>query len=669
MRRLIIFLICILTCNISYSNKNIYVAPTGNDAYEGSINRPFRTIERALIEAANKKEASTVFIREGVYFLEKSLELTNINHITITAYPKETVYLTGGISIEKKYISNLIANNVSSRINYKYRNKVKTINFNEFGITISDLDKRGFEYSTKPAWNEVFINNEPLKIAQWPNNNMITTHKVINPGNNRSKGITGQGNPIIEYINEEPNNWKSVSGAWICGYFGEGWADDMLPIKSIDKENKTITIGASSLYGFKADGVYRRWFVRNLPEEIDQPGEYINNAATNEIYFLPPKENINKIQLSVLKDPIMQIKSCENVTIKNLTIECSRGMGILIDSSNNILVDSCTIRNIGNIGIKIGPNTYNNGIQNSYIYNTGSGGIELNGGSRKKLISGNNFVYNCRIHDFNRIEKAKRPAINLKGAGNKISKVDIYNAPSMGIYINGNNHTIEYVDISNVCTEAHDLGAIYTGRNPTERGHKISYSYFHDIQSPFEVTAIYHDDAACGMDVYGCIFNNISSAPIWLGGGQDINYYNNIFLNVPYVIQVDNRLQIWQSYAKWLKPGDEFEKKFEAVNYKNPPYSVAYPELLEYWENEPSIPKRNNIKNNIIYNIKNKLVKGKIKFLQWDKNYIETSHNEKLENIDIKSKIFSNHQSKIENFEIIPINQIGSDLPVINNLY
>ena len=661
--RLIILFILISSTHLT--GKNIYVSNNGQDYNDGTINNPYKTIERALIEAANIKEASTVFIREGVYFQEKSIELININHITITAYPKETVYLTGGISIEKKYISNLLANNVSSRINYKYRNNVKTINFNEFGITISDLDKRGFEYSTKPAWNEVFINNEPLKIAQWPNNNMITTHKVINPGNNRSKGITGQGNPIIEYINEEPNNWKSVSGAWICGYFGEGWADDMLPIKSIDKENKTITIGASSLYGFKADGVYRRWFVRNLPEEIDQPGEYINNAATNEIYFLPPKENINKIQLSVLKDPIMQIKSCENVTIKNLTIECSRGMGILIDSSNNILVDSCTIRNIGNIGIKIGPNTYNNGIQNSYIYNTGSGGIELNGGNRKELIAGNNFVYNCKIHDFNRIEKSKRPAINLKGVGNKISNVEIYNAPSMGIYINGNNHTIEYTDIHHVCKEMHDCGAIYYGRNPTERGHKIKYSYFHDIQSPYALTAIYHDDGACGMEVYGCIFNNISSAPVLIGGGQDITYRNNIFMNLPYAIQIDNRLQIWQSYMKWLEPNGEYDTKFKAVNYTQPPYSEAYPELLTYWDNNPALPKRNLIINNVFLNV-NKLIKGNPSFLVFKDNY-ETNNNPEFKDIDSLKKglNYKTIRNNLPNFTPIPLEKIGCSLPVI----
>ena len=664
MKRFCLLLISLFIYNISFSNRYVYVSRFGNDKFEGNIHKPFQTIERALQEAKDT-DSLTIILREGYYSQDKPIKISDIKNIVLSAYPNEKVYITGGISIDNNHLAKIKDKELLTRINKNIRKKIRSISFNDLGITISNLDKRGFEYSTKPAWHEVFINNRPLELAKWPNDNMIITHKVINTGNNRSKGILGQGNPIIEYIDDEPNTWENTKGGWICGYFGEGWADDMLPIQSIDKEKRRITIGGSSLYGFKADGVYRRWFIRNLPEEIDLPLEYVNNALNNEIYLLPPKEKIKKIQLSILKDPILHIKSSKNVTIKNIIFECSRGIGILIESSNKILIDSCIIRNIGNMGIKVRNNTYNSEIKNSQIYNTGTGGIELDGGNRKQLIAGNNSVHNCRIHDFNRIEKAKRPAINLKGVGNKISNVEIYNSPSMGIYINGNNHTIEYTDIHHVCKEMHDCGAIYYGRNPTERGHKIKYSYFHDINSPYALTAIYHDDGACGMEVYGCIFNNISSAPVLIGGGQDITYRNNIFMNLPYAIQIDNRLQIWQSYSKWLEPNGEYEVKFKAVNYTQPPYSDAYPELLTYWNNNPALPQRNLIINNIFYNVNN-LIKGNTSFLVLKDNY-ETKNNPGFKDIDspIKGLNYKSIKNNLPNFTPIPLEKIGCNLPVI----
>jgi len=290
----------------------------------------------------------------------------------------------------------------------------------------------------------------------------------------------------------------------------------------------------------------------------------------------------------------------------------------------------------------------------------------LNGGNRNTLESGNNYVKNCRIHDFNRIEKTRRPAINMYGCGNIISNVEIFNAPNMGIYIHGNNHTIEYVDIHHVCQESHDAGAIYCGRDPTERGNKIRYSYIHDIHnSPISV-AVYHDDGACGMNIYGCIFNNISSVPILIGGGQDITYTNNIFMNIPYAIQIDNRLQIWESYALWLQPNGEFDKKFKAVNYTQPPYSEVYPELLDYWENNPEIPKRNIIENNIFYNVNN-LIKGNSIFLIFRNNYICNS-NPGFQ--DIRYPLLGYNNSSVlkhlPSFISIPTEIIGCNLPVID---
>ena len=667
MKRFCILLLSFFIYNISNS-KYVYVSKNGNDEYEGNIYSPFLSIERAIRETNADTDSLVIILREGNYIQNKSLVISGKRNIILTSYPNEKVYITGGITIDRSNLSKIEAKEISSRVSKSIRKNIRCINFHDLGFVISDLNKRGFEYRTSPLWNEIFVNDEPLNIAQWPNDSMIVTHKVINPGNNKSKGIIGKGNPVIEYIEREPNTWKTVEGGWICGYFGVGWADDMLPMKSIDKLKKTITVGSSSLYGFRADGACLRWFARNLPEFIDMPGEYVNDVSNNLIYFLPPPSKMEKIQISVLKEPLISIKSSENITIRNIIIECSRGTGIQIESSNKILVDSCVIRNMGNMAVKIGGDTYDNGVQNTYIYNTGAGGIELNGGNRKQLISGNNFVYNCIIHNFNRIEKAKRPAIYLKGAGNKVLKVEICDAPSMAIYIYGNNHTIEYANIHHVCKEMHDCGAIYYGRNPTERGHIIRYSYLHDIQSPFALTGIYHDDGACGMQVFGCIFNNISSAPVLIGGGQDITYTNNLFMNLPYAIQIDNRLQVWQSYSKWLQPNGEYDNKFKEVDYTQPPYSEVYPELLEYWLTDPAIPKRNVIKNNIFYNVEN-LVKGKSEFLEYDNNLI-TDLNPCFVDITNPLKGFDDVLLKknMPEFIAIPVDKIGCNLKLLHNL-
>ena len=665
-KSLTFFFILILIFLPTIVGKNIYVSPNGSDFNSGTINNPFRTISHAIKEAnILTNDIQTIILRKGTYFQSNSLTISNLKNLKITAYPNEKVIISGGKELDKNCIESIKDSDVITRLKPSIRKKVKEIDFNKLNIQLIGISKRGFSYKTKPSWSELYINDTPLYLSKWPNDRMILIDSVINTGNIIDKNIINNEKPIIRFKENEPKLWKSVKGAWIYGYFGEGWADDMLPLDDLNKSNQTLVIGSNSYYGFKADGFSRRWHIKNLLEEIDLAGESFIDSDNNKIYFRPPNSHIEKVILSVIKEPIISVELSQNIIFENITIECSRGIGILIKSSNNISIDGCIIRNIGNLGIKIEDDTYNNKILNSYIYNTGAGGIELDGGNRNKLIYGNNYIKNCRIYNFNRIERSLRPGIHIKGVGNIISNVEIFEAPSMAIYLHGNNHTIEYTNIHHVCKEMHDCGAIYYGRNPTERGHQIKYSYFHDIKSPYALTAIYHDDGACGMEVYGCIFNNVSSAPVLIGGGQDITYRNNIFMNLPYAIQIDNRLQIWQSYSKWLKPNGEYDTKFKAVNYTQPPYSTAYPELLEYWENNPALPKRNIITNNIFYNV-NHLVKGNPAFLVLKDNF-ETKNNPGFK--DIKSPMkglnYKSVRNNLPNFTPIPFEEIGCSLPII----
>ena len=71
---------------------------------------------------------------------------------------------------------------------------------------------------------------------------------------------------------------------------------------------------------------------------------------------------------------------------------------------------------------------------------------------------------------------------------------------------------IEYNEIFDMVKETDDAGAIYSGRDMTSRGNKITYNYIHDMddgQGAHGRAAIYMDDAMSSMTAFGNIFNNI----------------------------------------------------------------------------------------------------------------------------------------------------------------
>lgn len=259
----------------------------------------------------------------------------------------------------------------------------------------------------------------------------------------------------------------------------------MIRVNHLDSKTKTIYTAQQTVYGFMTGADWRRWYALNLLEELDLPGEYVIDKENEKMYVYLPADT-RTLHVSVMNDPLIAIENCQNVTLSKLTFEYGRSIGIYLENTHHVRITGCTIRNVGGVGISIGRGTEtpdkqtlkphaaeaggdpksrvvgdlmgrvyqdilfnrnggtDNGIINCYIYNTGSGGISLGGGDRATLTPAGNFVENCRIHDFNRVEKSYRPGIWIDGVGNRVSKCDIYNAPSMAILFHGNNHTIEF---------------------------------------------------------------------------------------------------------------------------------------------------------------------------------------------------------------------------------
>ncbi len=91
-----------------------YVAENGNDSWEGTLERPFATVENA-IEAVKKAKASapnadyTVVLRGGTYYLDDAIKLTHEDggtgnyRVTYAAYPDETPILSGGKKISTEW--------------------------------------------------------------------------------------------------------------------------------------------------------------------------------------------------------------------------------------------------------------------------------------------------------------------------------------------------------------------------------------------------------------------------------------------------------------------------------------------------------------------------------------------------------------------------------------
>jgi hypothetical protein len=688
---------------------NIFVDTKGNDSQGiGTIDQPFATLERARNEIRKiKQEGSDVrsfqiFLRGGIYFRSDAFELSEEDSgtedapIIYSAYQEETVTIHGGIRIPVENCKKVSDPEIISRFSQGVRNKIQEINLNAAGIDdYGQLHPVGFGRPYKPVWAELFVNGEPYSLARWPNDSTLKMGHIIDPGSvPRDGDYSGRGGNFT-FDTDRPLSWKSHSDIWISGYFKRGWAEDAVELAEIDTINRLFKTKQTSLYGFGNESKFNRWYAYNILEEVDRPGEFYLDRRNGMLYFFPAGE-LEKLEISVLERPLVSIKGASNIQFKGITFECSRGMGIYMERTQNNLITHCTFHNLGIVAVCMGQGIkpyknlkhdglgdpaseiigsypqhrysdpvfnrqagINNGIINCLIYHTGAGGIHLSGGDRVTLEPGNNYVENCSIHDFNRIEKSYRPGIDISGVGNRISHCEIFNAPSSAILLHGNDHLIEYNEIHHVCQEVHDQGALYYGRDPSERGHKVLYNFFHHLNSIHTTSAVYHDDGACGMEVFGNIFYKPGKKPVLIGGGMDNPYTNNIFIDADLGIHVDNRNQNWASNT--LKKGGIYEERLNLVKYNKPPYCERYPKLAGYWEDNPSLPKRNPVSKNIFYRV-NEPFEGKKEWMPFLEDNWITQENPGFvdeEAMDFRLKKNAKAFIEIPGFEEIPFQKIG----------
>lgn len=604
--RILILLLC--AAGICSCGQKIYVSPDGDDSNVGNKYRPVKTIGKAV--SLIRKDGTTIYLREGRHELREGICLEGVSRVTFRPFRKENAVISGGIELTDADFSVISDEEIVSRLNPSAKEIAMMLDLKDRPELFHGITAKGFGRKPSPSWSEILVDGRPLNLTRWPKEKEIQIRKVFSSGRTprKDKPVTGEVKlPEIGIENEELYSFSGQEGLWLWGYFSASYADDMIPVTRIDREERKMSLGLTTKYGFSrcTDGnEHKRWAVMNVLEEMSEPGEYVMDPVLERIYFIPPVDGMEEVELSALDTAMFFLTRCSGVIFKDLVLQGGRSDGVIMEECTDCVLEGCVLRGLGRLAVHIGAGgkSLRNGLRRCDVYDIGSGGVELFGGDRISLTPGECFVEDCRIHNVNRMDKSYRPAVKFGECGNRVSHCEIFDAPSMAILLNGNNQLVEYCDIHDVCGQIADQAAIYYGRNPTERGSKIRYSYIHNVRSGWKkwIFGVYHDDGACGVDVFGCVFNNIETSGANIGGGSDISYRNCIFMNSVAALSIDDRNAINGKEGKYCF---SYKKKFSNVNYQEHPYVNEYPELKNYYEEQPQNPKRIEVRDNLYYKV------------------------------------------------------------------
>lgn len=447
---------------------------------------------------------------------------------------------------------------------------------------------------------ELFYAEKIMPISRYPKKGFMHIKKSLGdtPINFRDKQNGTQEGKFIPDDNIV-KTWDDYRNILLIGYWNADWATQRHAIESIDKNTGEINVTKPyHCFGYRDGECFTeknggKFYAINVRSAVQNPGEWCIDRE-NMILYIYPYENQKYINISCADD-MFYACGVNNIKISGFDISECRKSGIMLENCSNILISDVNVKNVGAWGI-LAESCRHTTIQRCEVSLTGGGGIGANGGDRKKLISSENIIRKCTVHDISRWHKTYMAALDISGVGCTLSENYIYDVPHFGIVFAGNNHIIEKNEIKNACYESNDAGAIYSGKNYTYYGNIIRYNYIHDLPgyNNCGCVGLYFDDAMSSADVYGNVFANIPYIGLLLGGGRDFQIHDNMFINCKMSIMYDQRAAEWKSlYQRLLDRLDEVDITSDA--WKN-----AYPSLYKIHSNDMFMPIGNSITGNTI---------------------------------------------------------------------
>ncbi len=595
------------------TDADFYVSPDGDDGADGSFAHPFRTPERArdAVRALDKTGRSgvTVALMAGDYRVshtDLSYEDGGTENCPVTwrAYGDGEVVLNGGLSIDPAAFSS-VPEEVRARLHGDAKEKVLAISLFDLGLTAADYGKvyaigaynTAAKYTgdyTGPIYSELFVNDQRCKLARYPDEGYLKTEEVVSTGDGYEKDGSLTVNPNWGQVRNPESDvyrvdkdlaariasWQTLDGVWIFGFPKYDWADASSPIGSFDPETRELSPKFVSLFGTKTGAPY---YFFNVLEELDVPGEFYIDRENGMLYLYPPENfSSSSVDLSLSTATVLSA-NVNYVTFRDLTFKGTRSTAMTLTGNHNT-VEHCTFKNVaGHAMIVYGTE---NLITDNEVTRTGQGGFMVSGGDTTTLTPGNNRVVNNLIHDWSEIYLTYQPAVSLDGVGNYCEHNEIFNSPHEAITYGGNNQTIAYNRIHDVCLLSSDAGAIYAGRSWICYGTKIMYNMIYDLGSgDFTPNGIYLDDALSGQTVVGNLLLNIPGNALMLGGGRDLDVRNNIIVMAHNPVSYDQRA-IDGVYGGWfthssMEGGDMWQALYRSP-WQSETWKEAFPEMQRF---------------------------------------------------------------------------------------
>ena len=565
-------------------------------------------------------EPVTVTLAPGTYLSKRTVLLEDRDSgretapVTWRAERRGTVRILGGSAIPRTAFRPVADVGTRDRLDASVRDAVRVADVSDAVVGELKPWTDHPDGSIPGPW--LYHAGKAQTLARWPNADAPDGgwHGFTKTLENGGFGADKKANApaAFEFPGDRAARWRIDAGVWLTGYVTVDWHCDTIRIASYDPATHAAKFAAVSHYGvggLKGYPPRRRFFVQNLLEELDQPGEWYLDRAAKRLYWYPlPEAADDEIVLAQNLTPAFRLVNAAFVRIENIDFAYTHGGTVVrIEGGRRCLVKDCGFFNHGGTPVAVDGTRHR--VTGCEMRNLGGGAVSVSGGSVKALLPANNLVDRCTIDTFGQFQRTHGCGVTVSGCGNAVRHNRFFNSPDCALTYSGNEHLIADNEFGRVVQFSLDAGCIYTGHRAHWLGTILFGNYFHDFaRTPDEAanrSAIYFDDCDWGDDVIGNTFVNAGMA-VLIGGGKLHGVYNNLMKDCRNGVHCDGRGRRWRATGNgsfyWNPKGVAFCRYRHAedgIDYDFAPWSVVYPALREAMDDHPEYPGMNTVTGNV----------------------------------------------------------------------
>jgi hypothetical protein len=360
------------------------------------------------------------------------------------------------------------------------------------------------------------------------------------------------------------------------------WQDNRLPIEGVDAGTRTVTFDRASLFALHSGARPEPYWVENVFEALDAPGEWYLDRSRGALYYLPgPGEAMPSAEIIAPRRlQVVRAVGRAGAPVHDLRFEglvfahtewqppddfaSSLQAGIevpgalLFEYAERCAVANGRIEHIGNYGVEVGVGCSDIEIARNRITDIGAGGIRI----------GHFFSWETdgsgQLTERGRRRKAAMPrgphSRRVTVADNEIAHCGRLTPGAVGVFVGDNAenrvvhnhiHDVFYSGISvgsvqdfgpsqaagNVVESNHihdigqgllsDLAGIYTCSTP---GTRIAYNVVHDVsRRDYGGWGIYPDEGSHDLRIEKNLVYRCQDGALFAHHARDVTAENNIF--------------------------------------------------------------------------------------------------------------------------------------------